>query len=210
MFLALSSTVNSSTANYQTCSAGSYCPEGTDGAIQCPTGSYSAAAADSLNLCLECTAGSFCAQGSSALGGCAAGHYCPKQTFFKYEYTCPVGKTVAGSSGQSTEASCSTSCAAGSYCREGADAAVTTLCDAANYVCPSGLMRTTCAAGSYTESGSTAANSAGCTTCPAGSFCVGNGPKQQCPPGYWQANTGQSTCNPTSGGGFTTVAGSST
>ena len=99
--LAASSTVSSIANNYQACTAGNYCPEGTDIPIKCPTGSFSASSAKNLNECTTCTAGSFCALGSSAIGLCTSGHYCPKQTFFSLEFQCPIGSTKAAGGGQS-------------------------------------------------------------------------------------------------------------
>jgi len=145
--------------------------------------------------------------GASAAANCPEGHFCPAPTFFEYEFGCPVGKTNTAGTGHATEADCSTNCPAGTLCREGALTAEksTALCDAAGYVCPAGSARTTCAPGTYTELGSTATSST-CTTCPVGNFCVGNGPKAQCPAGKYQDATGQSTCK-TIGGAFTSAAG---
>lgn len=164
----------------------------------CPAGTSSAAGASS---CSSCPPGQ-----SSSPGGpcstCPAGYYCPTGA---PATMCPAGSyssvgssscmpCLAGTTSTAGKASC-TACPAGYACTGGA---AMTACTVGTYApegssscrfCPAGQI----SVGSYNSSlGVTQYVS--CNTCPAGSFCPGNGvTPAQCAPGSFSA-AGSSSC----------------
>lgn len=100
----------------QYCPLGSYCP-GANQKVACPYGSFTyLLASDSVNSCTICRQGTFCKDEKSTT--CPVGYYCPTGTVSPFK--CPAG--TFGNAPGLTTSSCSGSCAAGTYSREGATA----------------------------------------------------------------------------------------
>lgn len=169
------------------CSAGNYCPEAVTSHLPCHPGTFTTATdAKNKDGCVACTAGKFCAENSSSdAGQCPDGSYCPARTIFNEEFGCPAGKTSTGASNPANEAAC-TNCPVGSWCREGQEE--TNLCNAEQYVCPSGSAeRQKCNVGTYiaNPAGAPPADASSCDACVAGGHCSGFGGMKDCRPGYF-------------------------
>jgi hypothetical protein len=180
-----------STTNTVTCPAGSYCPGGGAAPVPCGLGTASAATGASTNVCSSCSVGTY-----AAVTGLATCTQCPWGTY-------------NGATGSNSLSACF-GCSQGYFCPPGSSVA-TTQCPAGyfcggsgrnNGPCPSGTFSATlsaisnatclpCAAGVWCPEASTN----GSTPCIAGWSCPGgrraNAP---CGPGFYQPNTGQSSC----------------
>ncbi|EGD79005.1 hypothetical protein PTSG_01976 [Salpingoeca rosetta] len=202
-------------ANPLPCPEGHYCPQGTDSNIpECPVGTYNnrtgLQAETDCTPCppgLACTVtglsdpdapcaeGFWCGRGafstrprtSSPLaattpsfdgGQCPEAHYCPEGS--SAPTPCPPG-TISAAVQASSNATC-TACPPGFYC----EAAGQTQAAAQ------------CAAGYYCVSGATSPRPTDGVTgdvCPAGTYCeAGSHTPANCPPGSYNALTGQSNC----------------
>lgn len=178
------------------CGAGMYCLNGTDSSeIQnCPRGTHSGA--DRVNLRMEsecvfcpggfscgsgvdepnnkCRVGQFCPEGISNSDdyGCTQGHYCPRQS--SKPTPCPPG-TFNNATFSERESDCQY-CTPGSYC------------EGYGNILPDGV----CAPGYYCPLGSVNINE---RTTPAGHFTLANASTpDDCLPGFFQPDSGQSTC----------------
>ena len=120
-----------------------------------------------MSSALDCDSGHFCQAGTDNPQPCSAGTF-TSATNLNHQNQC-------------------TNCLPGFYCSGGGES--TTGQCSAGYVCPEGATTAT-PAGSYSKASPTNAE------CPAGHFCeAGTSVPTPCPRGYWQENTGQSTCN---------------
>ena len=178
------------------CSAGSYCPMGTEFPDQypCLAGTYT----DSTGLtqasgCTACPAGYYCKIQSTSRQQvlCPRGNYCLASTGYSHQNMCPSG-TFTWSLGNSAASSCA-SCTSGMYCVPGASY-VSGYCALGAY-CPAGTGlpdANLCAAGTF-NAVYNATQASGCTNCPPGYYCLaGCGKPLPCPPGTY-ASAGQTT-----------------
>ena len=165
------------TAPPMNCSAGHYCPAGTEFPTDnpCPPGTYT----DSTDLisegqCETCPAGYACGYGTGGRRNppmdCAPGHYCPAGTISPTENDCPAGTYSAASNLESSD-DC-IPCPPGEYCVGGqtepdGDCSL-------GYYCPqysSSPTDNACPSGSYAPfTNLTSADD--CIGCPPGSICV--------------------------------------
>lgn len=139
--------------------------EGRSSCVSCPAGKK--CPNSGMQEALDCDAGHFCAPGTDTPTPCAAGSF-------------------TSATNLNDQAQC-TACLPGFYCLGGGQS--TDGQCSAGHVCPlSGTTATP--AGAYSKAAPTNAE------CPAGHFCeTGTSVPTPCPVGYWQENTGQSTCN---------------
>ena len=189
----LCDTVGLSTYPTTSCTAGHFCPQGSQAERSCPPGTYNSATGGvSEDSCTACPAGSACVEGSSATSACAQGHYCLIRSYDPKETPCPGG-TYSSATNLVSKSSCSPCNTAGKYCLEGSVAE--TSCEK-GYFCPGNQAgRQICPAGTYSNAGAS-----GCTACPKGSIC----PEEyyelnpiSCPPGYFMSSLSSSgPCTP--------------
>ena len=131
------------TQTNELCSAGHFCPEGSDKsadpANECPAGTFT----DYHNLtvadeCSICPAGLACPSGTGGVStprlACAVGHFCPNGTQFPTQYPCAAGFYGNKTTLQRQE-ECEV-CPAGMYCVGGASVP-SGPCDQRHY-CPPG------------------------------------------------------------------------
>jgi hypothetical protein len=179
------------------CQAGYYCPAGSINAASypCRPGTYlDRTDGHSSSDCIACPQSYACSWGTTGSSGsnpmvaCSAGHYCPAFTGGASDYQCPPG-TYSSSTSLYSSSQC-TQCPAGSYCL-GGDSAVSGTCTAGFY-CPAGSSWPTtnpCPAGTYSTS-TGLVDSAGCTSCPTGNFCLsGSSSATQCRAGTYTSAT---------------------
>jgi hypothetical protein len=182
------------------CPAASYCPTPFQ-TIACSLGSYCPPNSASET---DCAAGFFCQSPISQVA-CAAGRFSGSRATVCS--SCRAG-TFGVLTGQTSEVASCAPCNAGSYCLGGAQIAPCT--DLGSY-CPSGSsVEGDCPQGSYcpspTEiydcpagrfSSATSLTAAtDCTTCPAGSYCLGGNAKVYCSGTGVYCPAGTGTANP--------------
>ena len=190
-----------STTTRTDCPQGSYCLSGSTSPTLCPVGTYGAATKlISESECTDCPAGKYCdAAGLTAVtGDCAAGYYCYLASITAtpdgqtYGYLCPAGSyceagtaspqscpagTFNNYEGQVNDDGCIV-CPEGFYCENAVDPYPSGPCTA-GYFC--GFQETT------------ATPSSGAAT--VGHFAPGGTPDEiECPKGYYQDLTAQSSC----------------
>ena len=199
----------------QECSAGKYCPIGAPSEIECPLGFYCEQGARvptkcplgryGINVgqtgpvgCRACAGGEIC--DGIVKERCPRGHYCDNPAGRPTK--CPVG-TYNPDLGGNALGSCLT-CPAGTYCSIGMtyDGDLCT----AGYFCDGGD-RTQCAAGTYSEREGNSV-STDCKSCTKGHFCpAGSSSPLPCPPGTYQNQENQQTCERCSSGFSCTTPG---
>ena len=192
-----SATGQTSLANCQSCTAGSYCADAGLSAVSgsCNTGYYCSGGAsvpspsDLSTSGSSCTKGNYCPLGSSSQTTCTAGSYCIQQS-------------LAVVSGQ---------CLAGYYCVTGSVTPVPTdgvsgnICPSGNYCVQGSSAGTVCASGTFAP-GTGLKASTDCTACPYGYYCGTSGlssPTGQCSAAYYcGASSTSITANPCAIGSY--------
>eukprot|EP00964_Phaeocystis_antarctica_P067957 scaffold41164_cov69-Phaeocystis_antarctica.AAC.1 len=172
------------------CPKGHYCPKGTSVALPCLPGSYSdATSLTSASECTETDAGHFAPTGSIQQIKCSPGTVAPNSNMgacLKCEagtFQATLGQLMCGS------------CTPGSYCAEGAAAALP--CSKGSYSGATDLSSagqcTTTNAGYYASTGSTQQ-----TPCNPGTMApaVGMGACELCEPGKFQPESSSTACLP--------------
>ena len=176
------------------CSAGYYCPAGSDSPteMECPAGQFSVAGASS---CSSCTAGRYgnasAATSSLCSGLCAAGYF--------------------GASPGLTVATCSGECAAGYFCVNGSTNATSGVRQPGRFSLSGASSCSMCPGGRYGLS--FALTSSSCSgTCTPGHYCPeGSVDLVQCAAGKWSNASALSVpCEGVCDPGYLCVAGSST
>ena len=190
------------------CTAGYYCPLGSDSATKfpCPAGTFSPATdLTSAGDCSVCWEGHACPQASGGATpplDCAAGHYCPgapenafdtdynyenyfgDRATFPEEFPCPPGTFTAAT--DLTQASECSPCDPGHFC-SGGGSAVSGDCAAGHY-CPTNTTFATqypCPAGTFSAA-TDLTDGSECSACPEGSFCpAGSTAPSPCPAGTY-------------------------
>ncbi|XP_062995580.1 multiple epidermal growth factor-like domains protein 6 [Elgaria multicarinata webbii] len=140
------------------CSAGHFCPEGTQTSTQfpCPAGSYSNRLGnDNIDDCIACPSGAYCPEGTAKPALCPPGTYCSEQGAKSTGdcipcpggYHCPDMGTItphicgAGNFSEPGSMSCSP-CLVGHYCSDmntSREAMVHMMVCPAGMLCPEGL-----------------------------------------------------------------------
>eukprot|EP01135_Chromosphaera_perkinsii_P006890 Nk52_evm45s621 gene=Nk52_evmTU45s621 len=171
------------------CVKGQVCPLGSSAPSPCPAGSF--CATDGLSAVTgPCTEGYYCLEGSKVPNPTDGiqGNICPAGSF------CPAGSTTptpcsigsfSSSQGNVKSADCQ-SCTPGFFCsKQGA-----------------ALVEGSCASGYFCPAGSTTPNKAS-NICPQGFFCPpGSTAAQRCASGFYQDQTGQSSCKTCPAGSY--------
>ena len=161
------------------CPEGHFCEPGATFETVCTAGMYCGSVGLSEPTA-NCSSGYYCLGGATVATPtdgvtgdvCPAGHYCVEGATFPAE--CPVG-TFSSSTGAADDSVCM-DCTAGSYCNESGIAEV-------SGPCPEGFF---CANGTSTPS----------EICPDGHMCpMGSSEPVPCPPGSYQVDTQQASCD---------------
>lgn len=169
------------------CRQGNYCPAGSSGMVECDQGKY--CDEDMMSAVKgNCFAGFYCLAGSKVPGPtnestmkgdiCPAGSYCAAGA---QPVECAIGKYLPYT-GASSESEC-LQCPAGYYCDE-AGLANPKICPA-GYYCPNNTS-------DYSTNPCTIGHK-----CPEGSYT-----EIECPPGFYQDETQQSTCKSCTAGNY--------
>ncbi|XP_055369802.1 uncharacterized protein si:ch211-286b4.4 [Betta splendens] len=216
------------------CSAGSYCPPGTDYMVPCPAGTFSSIdGAVSVEACQPCLPGRYCAEVGLSLpsGPCRPGFYCTEGSQTATPWGNNTGDTRSPSplSGDSTAGRFrGNACPAGHFCPEGSaqpspcppgtflgrsGAESEADCEACypGFFCPSWAQTSPdllCPPGWFCPAGSVSGHQPG-RRCLLGHMCPrGSAEPAVCGSGTFQASPGQPVCN-TCPPGFYCVEGSS-
>jgi hypothetical protein len=94
----------------EVCKGGTYCPEGSISAINCPPGSYCPAMSA---MAITCPAGYWCRGRSAEYQKCRSGYYCPEGS--ASEEPCPPGYYGSGNTNNFDVASGCQACGRGLY-----------------------------------------------------------------------------------------------
>ena len=161
----------------RTCRAGRYCPPRSSEERPCIAGQFCSGNGNSAPTG-NCSAGYYCVEGSRSSrpsnGHCPAGSYCPEGS--ASPTPCPPG-TFANETLNQNESDCNT-CLQGFYCSGYDNTDVDGPCTE-GYYCPPG--QTQAAPNEF--------------VCPVGHFCLQQSSEPvRCPSGYYQNETGQSSC----------------
>jgi hypothetical protein len=162
------------------CEPGSYCSTTSTVSTACPANTYSEKA---QTQCLACPAGSQCPAG--VIGDCAVGFYSTGAPHTE------CSQCLANEHHTSDRTACvttPTTCAAGWWC----SGHYFQMCPPGTWSSAADVTCTTCAPGKYSPVGSTSVDA--CLACPVGASCVGGEDFQECWFGYFQPETGQTTC----------------
>eukprot|EP00606_Chrysophyceae_sp_TOSAG23-5_P001356 GSChrysophyteH2.ASY1.ANO1.1387.1 assembled CDS len=199
---------NDCTDLYGICPIGHKCELGFNvQPVKCPAGTFQAEMGQ--DHCDACPAGFYCDGNGGQPVICPAGSYCPISTRYYNEFTCEIGtySTQTGLDEQDDCVNCleghfcptpgvgaaeaDSECSPGYYCKGGSESATPV-----NDTVAGVLMNDLCGAGKYCPSGTNFDESPS-ATCPPGSFCVaGSKDHELCPGGSYQAQAGQSDCEP--------------
>ena len=178
------------------CEPGSYCAEGAAAALPCAEGSYSSST--SLTSAMECALtdqGHYAPAGSTQQTLCGPGTFAPNVSMGAC-VKCAAG-TFQDEEGKLT---CKP-CTAGSYCAEGAAAALP--CEGGSYSSSTSLTRaaecTLTDQGYYASTGSTQQTPCAAGTAQASS---GMGSCSKCAAGTFQDEEGKLTCKPCTAGSY--------
>ena len=137
--------------------------------------------------CIDCLAGYACAGGESQPAICLPGNIAPLSRPTADRAQC--AKCAAGKFQEAEGATACDTCTAGSYCKQGASAALP------------------CLSGSYSST-SGLGEASSCTDCPKGSACsTGSTAHVLCAPGTFADGLGSRTCIDCDGGTFQDAAG---
>jgi hypothetical protein len=160
----------------QICLAGTYCPQGSYTAKQCPAGRFSDR--DGVSSCSKCPASFFCALGEDEPQRCTEGSACPLGTSDVNLLACQNGAFQPFPA----QGVCLT-CPLGYYCDSGT---ITdpTICPA-NKVCTEGTSSIipSCPSGTYSTHTNLQSRTQ-CTFCPAGKYCLNGVIVGNCSAGY--------------------------
>ena len=179
--------------NTNACPTGSYCPEGTQGALSCPPGTINPFSGKGyVQNCTTTPSGYYSKAGSSAAAGmCHPGYYCLAGSTVPNQTPCPAGRYNADYAGESMS-KCS-KCPAGFYCPI---ASSTPLMCPRGYYCPESTSDPPpCLPGSYGNSPGLRTSS-DCTPCDGGMYCDGFGlqnPRGSCSPGFFCVSSSNSS-----------------